>query len=152
MQNLKDDGVQKTLACLWPELRPISSQKQTLIGHYRKVMTTEAVAKGDRAKGRAAKTARSCHTLFGEGAKIGPDLTGAQRTNLEYLLENIIDLEFQSRSRALHVDPRDERWSNDSGHCGVEKRANTGSCKRRPNASRAFGKADVESITEPGQC
>jgi putative heme-binding domain-containing protein len=29
--------------------------------------------------------------LFGEGAKIGPDLTGSQRANLDYLLENIVD-------------------------------------------------------------
>jgi putative heme-binding domain-containing protein len=29
--------------------------------------------------------------LFGEGGKIGPDITGAQRTNLDYLLENLVD-------------------------------------------------------------
>ena len=29
--------------------------------------------------------------FFGEGGKIGPDLTGAQRANLDYLLENIVD-------------------------------------------------------------
>ena len=33
----------------------------------------------------------NCHTLYGEGAKIGPDLTGSQRTNRDYLLENLID-------------------------------------------------------------
>jgi putative heme-binding domain-containing protein len=32
-----------------------------------------------------------CHKLFGEGGNVGPDLTGAQRHNLSYLLENIID-------------------------------------------------------------
>ena len=36
-------------------------------------------------------SARTCHTLYGEGGKIGPDLTGANRDNLEYLLENIAD-------------------------------------------------------------
>ena len=29
--------------------------------------------------------------LFGQGGKIGPDLTGSQRSNLTYLLENIVD-------------------------------------------------------------
>ena len=33
----------------------------------------------------------ACHSLFGEGAKIGPELTGAQRANLDYVLENLID-------------------------------------------------------------
>jgi len=29
--------------------------------------------------------------LFGEGGKVGPDLTGAGRASLDYLLENIVD-------------------------------------------------------------
>ena len=33
----------------------------------------------------------SCHTLYGEGGKTGPDLSGAGRDNLDYLLENIVD-------------------------------------------------------------
>jgi putative heme-binding domain-containing protein len=33
----------------------------------------------------------TCHTLYGEGGKIGPDLTGSQRSDLDYLLENIIE-------------------------------------------------------------
>ncbi|NQZ58496.1 MAG: c-type cytochrome [Lentisphaeraceae bacterium] len=33
----------------------------------------------------------ACHTLFGEGGKIGPELGGADRANLNYLLTNIID-------------------------------------------------------------
>jgi putative heme-binding domain-containing protein len=29
--------------------------------------------------------------LFGEGRKLGPDLTGSNRRNVDYLLENVID-------------------------------------------------------------
>ncbi len=29
--------------------------------------------------------------FFGEGNNIGPDITGAQRQNLDYMLENIVD-------------------------------------------------------------
>jgi len=32
-----------------------------------------------------------CHTLFGEGQNIGPDLTGAERTNLDNMLLSIVD-------------------------------------------------------------
>ena len=32
-----------------------------------------------------------CHTLFGEGGKVGPDLTGSNRANLDYALMNILD-------------------------------------------------------------
>jgi putative heme-binding domain-containing protein len=33
----------------------------------------------------------ACHTLYSEGGKVGPDLTGGGRDNLDYLLENIVD-------------------------------------------------------------
>ena len=32
----------------------------------------------------------ACHKLYGTGGTIGPDLTGAGRQNLDYLLENIL--------------------------------------------------------------
>src|SRR5439155_555773 len=43
--------------------------------------------------GRAvfAKTCQQCHTLFGAGGKVGPDITGSQRANLDYLLSNVLD-------------------------------------------------------------
>jgi len=38
-----------------------------------------------------AKTCMQCHALFGTGGKIGPDLTGSNRANLHYVLENVLD-------------------------------------------------------------
>src|SRR5262249_41815003 len=47
----------------------------------------------DVSLGRAlfAKTCQQCHVLFGVGGKVGPDITGANRANLDYLLENVLD-------------------------------------------------------------
>ena len=39
----------------------------------------------------AKKTCFVCHKLYGEGAEIGPDLTGSGRHDVNYLLENIVD-------------------------------------------------------------
>jgi putative heme-binding domain-containing protein len=38
-----------------------------------------------------AKTCQQCHTMFGTGGKVGPELTGSNRANLDYLLSNILD-------------------------------------------------------------
>src|SRR5207248_1603243 len=48
---------------------------------------------GDPVKGKElfTKTCATCHVLFGEGNKVGPELTGADRKNLDLLLMNIID-------------------------------------------------------------
>ena len=61
--------------------------------YKRQVLTPNALAQADPHAGRAvfAGICATCHTLYGEGGKIGPDLTGANRDNLDYLLENIAD-------------------------------------------------------------
>ena len=45
------------------------------------------------ANGRSiyARTCTACHSLFGEGGTLGPDITGSNRTDLDYILRNIID-------------------------------------------------------------
>jgi putative membrane-bound dehydrogenase-like protein len=50
-------------------------------------------APADPAKGKAifTKSCAVCHTLFGEGGKVGPDLTTADRKNRGYMLANIVD-------------------------------------------------------------
>jgi putative membrane-bound dehydrogenase-like protein len=48
---------------------------------------------GDAARGHATfmRVCGSCHTMFGEGGKIGPDLTTANRADREFLLASIVD-------------------------------------------------------------
>ncbi|HAN98452.1 MAG TPA: hypothetical protein DCQ98_13910 [Planctomycetaceae bacterium] len=37
------------------------------------------------------KTCGACHQLFGTGGDVGPDITGSNRANLDYVLENMVD-------------------------------------------------------------
>ena len=37
------------------------------------------------------KACLSCHTLYAVGGKVGPEITGANRGSIDYLLENILD-------------------------------------------------------------
>jgi putative heme-binding domain-containing protein len=64
-----------------------------LIVQLRGEMTPAVLAKADKGNGRALfnLACASCHRLYGQGGEVGPDLTGAGRDNLDYLLDNIVN-------------------------------------------------------------
>src|SRR5690606_32361175 len=81
------------LKSLWGEVRGTPRERAELIASYRQRLDPPALAAADLTAGRELfrKHCSNCHRLFGEGGAIGPDITGAQRHNLDYLLENLID-------------------------------------------------------------
>lgn len=83
----------KKLTAVWGELRDSPKDKQELISKWKADLTPEKIKSANPAIGRAIfdKTCASCHKLFGNGGEIGPDLTGAGRKDLDYLLSNIVD-------------------------------------------------------------
>jgi putative membrane-bound dehydrogenase-like protein len=70
----------------------LSEDTQKMIELKLAVFTPEKIAQGNRDRGRAiwVQKCGNCHKLFGTGGEIGPELTGAQRSNLRYWLENIL--------------------------------------------------------------
>ena len=91
LQYLKDDQLQERLETVWGTARETAEDRLKLIAHYKELVTSGGPA--DAALGRAvfAKTCQRCHVLYGQGAKVGPDLTGSNRANLDYLLSNVVD-------------------------------------------------------------
>jgi putative membrane-bound dehydrogenase-like protein len=89
----KDKKLTDKLTRVWGSIRPTSQDKAALMYRYLAVAAPRALEKADRSHGRLifAKTCATCHTLFGEGGKIGPDLTGSQRVNPEYVLSKVLD-------------------------------------------------------------
>ncbi|MFK7767521.1 MAG: PVC-type heme-binding CxxCH protein [Mariniblastus sp.] len=63
-----------------------------LFEKYQTLLTPEKIGNADLGKGRVVfnSTCQACHKLYGEGGVIGPEITGANRTNLDYLLGNIL--------------------------------------------------------------
>ncbi len=69
-------------------------------------LTPGVIALGDQARGGELfkQQCGKCHRFFGEGGNIGPDITGAQRTNIDYLLENIVDPSASvSKDHQMHI-------------------------------------------------
>ena len=93
IRSLGDEAVNQLLAQVWGELRDSPEAKQKELAQWKAILTADTLAKADPAKGHQLFSAicASCHKLYGEGAALGPDLTGSDRHNLDYLLGNIID-------------------------------------------------------------
>jgi putative heme-binding domain-containing protein len=92
LRNLNDKALDARIAEVWGIVRATPADRARLIADWKKRLTS-VVPVPDLAHGRAifAKTCQQCHTLYGVGGKVGPDITGSNRANLDYLLENILD-------------------------------------------------------------
>ena len=93
IQSLGDEGLIERLREVWGEIRTTPKDRARQMADYRKKLPPEAIAAADAARGRThfKKLCANCHKLFDDGGNAGPDLTGSQRHNLDYLLENILD-------------------------------------------------------------
>jgi putative heme-binding domain-containing protein len=89
----KDKALNARLKTVWGDVRASDKSKHNAIKELRRRLTPEVLARADKAKGRAhfQTLCASCHVLYGEGGKLGPDLTGSGRTDLDYLLDNVVD-------------------------------------------------------------
>ncbi|MDB5392266.1 MAG: repeat protein, partial [Planctomycetaceae bacterium] len=93
LYNLGNKPLLARLKALWGELRTTPAEKSQRIASYKKGLTPELLQRADRGAGRILfqKTCASCHRFFDFGGNIGPDITGSQRTNLDYLLQTLVD-------------------------------------------------------------
>ncbi|HUG66454.1 MAG TPA: PVC-type heme-binding CxxCH protein [Pirellulaceae bacterium] len=93
LQFLKNDEVNSLLASAWGTVRESAADKLQMIADFKELVASASHSEADMELGRAvfAKTCMKCHVLYGVGNKVGPDLTGSNRANLDYLLSNIVD-------------------------------------------------------------
>src|SRR5207253_8650323 len=74
-------------------IRESSADKKREMERYKQIYWAGGSQPGDAPRGRAvfARICQQCHALFDTGGKVGPDLTGSNRGDLDYLLQNIVD-------------------------------------------------------------
>ena len=93
IRNLKDSELDAQLGRVWGTVRETTGDRARLIAQSKAMLTSQPDTGPDRSLGRAvyAKVCQQCHTLFGVGGKVGPDLTGSNRADLDYVLSNVLD-------------------------------------------------------------
>lgn len=93
IRSFEDEALNKDLTELWGDVRVSVAEKRSLIEQYKAELSAATLAKANLSAGRASfqKTCANCHVLYGVGRKLGPDITGSNRRNIDYLLENVVD-------------------------------------------------------------
>ncbi len=80
---------------------------------YKHLLSSDAAKSPDISNGRQLfmRTCGSCHKMYGQGGEIGPDLTGSNRSNIDYLLFNILNPseEIQDDYKMVVITTRDGR-------------------------------------------
>ncbi|HKS38371.1 MAG TPA: PVC-type heme-binding CxxCH protein, partial [Verrucomicrobiae bacterium] len=110
---LKDPRAQTLMTEVLGEVRSVSKDKTAEIARYKAFLNTDALRAANPSRGRALfqRACAACHTLFGEGSRLAPELTGSQRSNLDYILENVVDPNavVWNQYRATYFETVDER-------------------------------------------
>ena len=116
--------------------------------HYKALLTPAFMKNADRSNGRLvfSKTCQQCHKLFGEGGTIGPDLTGYNRAQLDYLLVKIVDPNAQV-AKDYHMSIVTTEDGRVITGIIVEALRPASSCKR-PRSGIVLAKEDVETIKD----
>ena len=93
MLALGDEKVRTRLEAVWGSIRPTSNEKTSLITKYKNLLASDQHPAGDPGRGPLVfkRTCNQCHKLFDSGGEVGLDLTGSDRANSDYILENVLD-------------------------------------------------------------
>ena len=112
----EDAELKEMVALIWATSDKSNSSVTQQFAKYRALLSAENLKRGNASRGRAVYelSCASCHKLYGQGGTVGPELTGADRQNLDYLLENIItpSAVVPDAYRASVVSMKDDRVLN----------------------------------------
>jgi putative heme-binding domain-containing protein len=140
----KDENLDKRLDQCWGVIRTspeyLSNRKEEL----RVELNQTLLAQADLKNGSLLydQQCSGCHQLYGRGGKLGPDLTGSGRSNIDYLLENIVD-----PNSAVSADYRMNILSLKNGRvlsgmiAGQDRNSLT---LRMPGSETVVSKADIK--------
>ncbi|MEQ9442117.1 MAG: PmoA family protein [Cyclobacteriaceae bacterium] len=98
---------------VWGPIDELSNDLTASYTKYRELLTDEALSAANPEHGHTlfTRTCGPCHKMYGEGGNVGPDITGSNRHNVDYILSNVLDPsgEIQDDYKMMVVTTRDGR-------------------------------------------
>ncbi len=146
LRNLKVAEIDEQVQKVWGAFREASADKKQEIERYKAIYSAGGSTPGDAVRGRAvfARTCQQCHTLFDVGGKVGPDITGSNRGDLQYVLENVVDPNavIPNDYRSSTITMKDDRVLT-----GIVKKEDANSLTiATANELLTLQRSDIESI------
>jgi putative membrane-bound dehydrogenase-like protein len=88
----QDPEIDKIIGKHWGKIRSTPADKQKQIDRIAGLLSQNP-GQGNATEGKTLFTIACavCHKLFDEGGKVGPDLTGYERDNMEFMLLAVVD-------------------------------------------------------------
>src|SRR5206468_4295375 len=109
----KNPDIDADLQKVYGTIRESSADKKKEMERYKQIYRAGGSQPGDGPRGRAvfSRICQQCHTLFDSGGKVGPDITGSNRGDLDYVLQNVIDPNavIPNDYRTSTLETKDER-------------------------------------------
>ena len=113
LRSLKDTTLASDLTQIWGVMKETSPDMKAEVERMKKLYWAGGSQPGDAPRGRVVfnQVCSQCHHLFDTGGNVGPDITGANRADLDYLLQNILypNAVIPNEYLASTVETKDER-------------------------------------------
>lgn len=147
----KDEALRKQLTEIWGVMHETSPDMQAEVERMKRVYWAGGSTPGDGPRGRVVfnKVCAQCHTLFDTGGHVGPDITGANRSDLDYLLQNILypNAVVPNEYRATTIETKDDRTIT-----GIVKEQNTAAIViQTANELLTVPRGEIKSTTTSDQ-
>ena len=148
LRNLKDEGINTAIEKVYGTFRESSADKQQAIAKFKQVYFAGGSTPGDASRGRVVydRICAQCHTLFGVGGKVGPDLTGSARADLDYILQNMVDPNavIPNEYRTSTIEMKDDRLITGV----VKSQDNNALTVATANDTLVLPRKDIASVTQ----
>ena len=111
LRHFEDNRMDQQIEKLWGVSRESPADKLADIAKYKTMITTKGPGEPRRGRVVFSRVCQQCHTLFDTGARVGPELTGSNRGDLDYVLQNVIDPNaiIPNDYRAWILETKDDR-------------------------------------------
>jgi putative heme-binding domain-containing protein len=151
---LRDADLNQKIEKRWGRIHADSpEEKRNTINRLKLILRPSGVvgrdARGDFAEGKKVfqTTCAVCHKLFGEGNNVGPDLTGANRKDADYLLSQIVDPSAYIRPEYMNYQADMKDDSVISGLL-VESTASAVTLLDRNNTKQLLAREQIKELKE----